>query len=70
MNGIPINAVIISEVAGKVAFENVIEGITFKEESDEQTGYREKVIIETRDRTKNPGIKRILTIKMISIKNL
>lgn len=53
----PYNAVIISEVPGIVAFESVIEGITFKEESDEITGYREKVIIETRDRTKNPGIE-------------
>jgi DNA-directed RNA polymerase subunit beta' len=53
----PYNAVIISEVAGKVSFESVIEGITFKEESDEVTGYREKVIMETRDRTKNPGIE-------------
>ncbi len=31
--------------------------ITFREESDEQTGYSEKVIIETRDKTKNPGIE-------------
>jgi DNA-directed RNA polymerase subunit beta' len=53
----PYNAVIISEVPGVVAFESVIEGITFKEESDEVTGYREKVITETRDRTKNPGIE-------------
>jgi DNA-directed RNA polymerase subunit beta' len=53
----PYNAVIISEVPGKVQFESVIEGITFKEESDEVTGYREKVIMETRDRTKNPGIE-------------
>jgi len=53
----PYNAVIISESAGKIAFEAVLEGITFREESDEQTGYREKVIIETRDKTKNPGIK-------------
>ena len=53
----PYNAVIISEVAGNISFENVIEGITFKEESDEETGYREKVIIETRDKTKNPTIK-------------
>ncbi|MBN2480706.1 MAG: DNA-directed RNA polymerase subunit beta' [Bacteroidales bacterium] len=52
----PYNAVIISEAAGKVAFEHVMEGVTFKEESDEVTGYREKVIIETRDRTKNPSI--------------
>ncbi len=51
----PYNAVIISEAAGTVAFENVIEGITYKEESDEQTGFKEKVIIETRDKKKNPG---------------
>ena len=53
----PYNAVIISESDGKIAFEAVMEGITYREESDEQTGYREKVIIETRDKTKNPGIK-------------
>ncbi len=52
----PYNAVIISEAAGFVSFENVIEGLTFKEESDEVTGYREKVIIESRDRSKNPTI--------------
>jgi DNA-directed RNA polymerase subunit beta' len=53
----PYNAVIISESTGKISFEAVIEGVTYREESDEQTGYREKVIIETRDKTKNPGIK-------------
>ena len=53
----PYNAVIISESAGQIDFENVLEGVTFKEESDEQTGFREKVIIETRDKTKNPVIK-------------
>jgi DNA-directed RNA polymerase, beta'' subunit/160 kD subunit len=53
----PYNAVIISEFTGKIAFENIQEGITFREESDEQTGYREKVITESRDKTKNPGIK-------------
>jgi DNA-directed RNA polymerase subunit beta' len=53
----PFNAVIISEVAGKVAFDYLIEGITFREESDEQTGFKEKVIIESRDKTKNPTIK-------------
>ena len=53
----PYNAVIISEFTGKIAFDNIQEGITFREESDEQTGYREKVIIESRDKTKNPGIK-------------
>lgn len=53
----PFNALIISEVTGKIDFESVIEGITYREESDEQTGFREKVIIETRDKTKNPVIK-------------
>jgi len=52
----PWNALIVSEKSGKIAFENLIEGVTFKEESDEQTGFREKVIIETRDKTKNPNI--------------
>ena len=53
----PYNAVIISEFNGRVAFENVIDGATFREEADEQTGFREKVIIESRDKTKNPVIK-------------
>ena len=53
----PYNAVIISEFKGKLAFENIIEGVTFKEESDEQTGFREKVIVETRDKTKIPSVK-------------
>jgi len=52
----PYNAVILSEINGTVDFENVIEGITFKEESDEQTGYHEKVIIESRQKAKNPVI--------------
>lgn len=53
----PWNAVIISELDGTVAFEAVIKDVTYREESDEQTGYREKVIVESRDRTKNPAIK-------------
>ena len=53
----PFNAVIISEFDGKIAFENIIEGVTYREESDEQTGLREKVIIESRDKTKNPVIR-------------
>jgi DNA-directed RNA polymerase subunit beta' len=53
----PYNAVIISEFAGVAQFEAVLEGITFREESDEQTGHREKVIIDTRDKTKNPSIQ-------------
>ncbi|TDS15974.1 DNA-directed RNA polymerase subunit beta' [Sphingobacterium paludis] len=53
----PYNAVIISEFGGKIEFEAIIEGVTFRDESDEQTGHKEKVIIETRDKTKNPTIK-------------
>ncbi len=52
----PYNAVILSEVNGKITFDAIIEGITYKEESDEQTGHREKVIIDTKDKTKNPAI--------------
>jgi len=53
----PFNGVIITEFDGKIEFENLIDGITFREESDEQTGYSEKVIIETRDKTKNATLK-------------
>ena len=52
----PFNNVIAAELDGKLKFENIIEGITFREESDEQTGHREKVVIETRDKTKIPSI--------------
>ncbi|MFK7900679.1 MAG: DNA-directed RNA polymerase subunit beta' [Cyclobacteriaceae bacterium] len=52
----PYNAVIMSEKEGTIDFESIEEGITFKEETDEHTGHREKVIIETRDKTKNPSV--------------
>ena len=52
----PYNGVIITEFNGKIQFENLVDGITYREESDEQTGYKEKVIIESRDKTKNPGL--------------
>ncbi len=52
----PYNAVIMSEIAGKVSFDNVIENVTFRIESDEQTGYHEKVVIESRQKAKNPSI--------------
>jgi DNA-directed RNA polymerase subunit beta' len=58
----PYNAVIISEFSGKADFEHIVEGMTFREESDEQTGHKEKVIIETKDKTRNPAI-RILNAK-------
>ncbi len=52
----PFNNVIVAETNGKIKFESVIEGITYRDEADEQTGHREKVVIETRDKTKLPTI--------------
>jgi DNA-directed RNA polymerase subunit beta' len=52
----PFNNVIMAEINGKIRFDNVIEGVTYREESDEQTGHREKVVIETRDKTKIPSL--------------
>ncbi|HEV7332963.1 MAG TPA: DNA-directed RNA polymerase subunit beta' [Flavisolibacter sp.] len=52
----PFNNVIMAEIDGTLKFENVIEGVTYREEADEQTGHREKVVIETRDKTKIPSI--------------
>src|SRR5580698_1070189 len=52
----PFNNVVISEIQGTLKFENVLEGITYREEADEQTGHREKVVIDTKDKTKIPGI--------------
>ncbi len=51
----PFNAVIISEASGKIKFEHFIEGSTYKVESDEMTGLKEKVIVESRDKTKAPS---------------
>jgi len=52
----PFNNVIVAEIVGQVKFDNVIEGITYREEADEQTGHREKVVIETKDKTKIPTL--------------
>jgi len=52
----PYNALILSEVPGKVSFESIIEGVTYRVESDDQTGFNEKVIIESRQKAKNPAI--------------
>jgi len=52
----PYNALIISEVAGKVVFDGIVEGLTFREEVDEQTGFTEKVITESRDKKRSPAI--------------
>ncbi len=53
----PYNAVIVSEFAGSVEYEGIKENVTYREESDEQTGFREKVIIESRDKTLSPLIR-------------
>ncbi len=52
----PFNNVIVAEGNGTVKFESVIEGVTYRDEADEQTGHREKVVIETKDKTKIPSI--------------
>ncbi|MCX4331996.1 MAG: DNA-directed RNA polymerase subunit beta' [Paramuribaculum sp.] len=50
----PFNAVIVSEAGGKVKYVNLIENVTYRVDSDEQTGLREKIIIESKDKTKAP----------------
>jgi DNA-directed RNA polymerase subunit beta' len=52
----PYNNVIVAEVNGKVKFEHIIENVTYRDEMDEQTGHREKVIIDSKDKTKIPSI--------------
>ena len=51
----PFNAVIVTEAAGRVQFDSVIEGVTYRVESDESTGLREIIIIESKDKTKIPA---------------
>ena len=53
----PYNGVIISEFAGKIKYENIEQGITFAVEIDEQTGFQEKVITESRDKKKIPTLQ-------------
>jgi len=50
----PFNAVIISENEGIIKFEDLVENVTFKMETNEATGLREKIIIESKDRNKIP----------------
>jgi DNA-directed RNA polymerase subunit beta' len=52
----PFNAVILAEVKGTIKYENIVEGKTYRIESDEQTGYVDKVVIEPRQKLKNPTI--------------
>ncbi|MCB0438110.1 MAG: DNA-directed RNA polymerase subunit beta' [Flavobacteriaceae bacterium] len=52
----PYNGVIISEFAGKVKFENIEQGVTYQVEIDEQTGFQEKVISESRNKKLIPTL--------------
>lgn len=53
----PYNSVILSEVSGSVVFHDIIEGTTLREESDKLIGHKEKVVIETRERSLTPAIR-------------
>ena len=53
----PYNGVIISEFAGKIKYENIEQGVTYQVEIDEQTGFQEKVISESRDKKKIPTLQ-------------
>ena len=50
----PFNAVIVTEYAGRLKFNDVIEGVTFRAETDETTGLTEKIVTESRDKLKVP----------------
>ena len=51
----PFNAVIVTETAGRVQFEDVKEGVTFRVEEDEATGLRERIVTESKERGKVPS---------------
>ena len=50
----PFNAVIVTEYAGTLKFHDVIEGITFRAETDDTTGLTEKIVTESKDKSKVP----------------
>ena len=52
----PYNAVIISEFSGKIAYEDIEQGVTYQVEIDEQTGFQEKVIVESRNKKLIPTL--------------
>jgi len=56
VNWDPYNAVILAEFDGTIQYDALTEGITYREETDEQTGFREKVIIESKDKAQNPSV--------------
>ncbi|WBU89920.1 DNA-directed RNA polymerase subunit beta' [Cellulophaga omnivescoria] len=52
----PYNGVIVSEFTGKVSYENIEQGVTYQVEIDEQTGFQEKVISESRNKKLIPTL--------------
>ena len=52
----PFNGVIVSEFSGKISFENIEQGVTYQVEIDEQTGFQEKVISESRNKKLIPTL--------------
>ena len=52
----PYNALLYSEIDGTVTYKDILEGLTFTEDTDAQTGHREKVIIDTKDRSLVPTL--------------
>ncbi|MEQ9307814.1 MAG: DNA-directed RNA polymerase subunit beta' [Balneolaceae bacterium] len=52
----PYNALIFSEIDGKLEYKDIIEGVTFTDDTDAQTGHREKVIVDSKDRTLVPTL--------------
>ena len=52
----PFNNVIVTEVGGRLQFENVEEGVTYKVETDEATNLSERIIIESKDKTRVPSV--------------
>ncbi len=52
----PYNALIFSEVDGKVEYKDILSGVTYSDETDTQTGHKEKVIIDSKDRTLVPTL--------------
>jgi len=66
----PFNSVIITEEEGTIRFDAVEEGITFKTEVDEQTGFSEKIIVETKDKKKNPSIEIVRGGEVVKVYSL
>lgn len=52
----PYNAVILTDISGKIKFVDLVDGITLQQVTDDQTGHVQKVVIESKDKNLTPGI--------------